>query len=390
MPNMNIDLIRQQIPTCQNMVYVNTGWSGPSPRSVIDATVDRLEYENLNGPTCPEVYESSKEIDGQLKAEVGALLNASPDEICLTHNTTDGLNIVINGISWQPGDEIVTCNLEHSSVLVPSYYQRHRHGVDVKVLEVGPGDDKASILTKFEDAVTSKTRLIFISHIEYFCGLRMPVKEIRAMSRGFGTMLLLDGAQAAGHIALDVKDIDCDFYSIAGQKWLLGPEGTGALYIKKDMIPQIQPVKVAGRAVVSRETPYEFEPLTDSIDKFIITSHSSPLRAGMLQAVKYVRDAGLEDIEAKDLRLAATLKSLLSEIPGAKVLSSLEPGTSSGLVTFTLEGWEPEKVVAHLWGQHRIICRQVSYHRCVRASLHFFNTEDEVEAFAQAVRGLAK
>ena len=210
------------------------------------------------------------------------------------------------------------------------------------------------------------------------------------MSRGFGTMLLLDGAQTAGHIALDVKDIDCDFYSIAGQKWLLGPEGTGALYIKKDMIPQIQPVKVAGRAVVSQATPYEFEPLTDSIDKFIITSHSSPLRAGMLQAVKYVRDAGLEEIEAKDLRLAATLKSLLSEIPGAKVLSSLEPGTSSGLVTFTLEGWEPEEVVAHLWGQHRIICRQVSYPRCVRASLHFFNTEDEVEAFAQGVRGLAK
>ena len=386
---MNVEMIRQQIPTCQNMIYMNTGWSGPSPRSVMDAIKDRLEYENLEGPTCPEVFDRGKEIDALLKEEVAGLLNATPDEICLTGNTTDGLNIVMNGLPWRSGDEILTCNLEHSSVIIPSYYQRHRHGVDVKVVTVGPGDEKGSILAKFEETITPSTRLIFLSHIEYSSGLRMPVKEIRELGSKHGAMMLLDGAQTAGHITLDMRDIDCEFYSIAGQKWLLGPEGTGALYIRKDMIPQVQPMKVAGKAVVSHETPYEFEPLTDSMDKFLLTSHSSPLRAGMLEAVKYVRAVGLDDIEARNLSLATSLKQSLQEIPGVTVLSSMTPETSSGLVTYNIEGWEPKDAVAALWGQHRIICRQVSYPPCIRAALHFFNTEEEVQSYIHAVQGLA-
>ena len=136
---MDVMRIREQIPVCQAMTYVNTGWSGPSPLKAVDAIKDRLDYEMNQGPPVPEVYQSGREIQDNLQQAVAELVNAAPEEICLTRNTTEGLNIVINGLPWQQGDEIITCDLEHSSVLIPAYFQQHRHGAVVKVLSLGPG-----------------------------------------------------------------------------------------------------------------------------------------------------------------------------------------------------------------------------------------------------------
>ena len=143
---MDVAGLRQQIPTCQGLVYMNTGWSGPSPVLVVQAIKQRLDYEMESGPTSPEVLESGRLVQGKLREAVARLLNASPQEICLTQNTTEGLNIVVNGLPWREGDEIITCSLEHSSVLTPSYYQRRRHGVVVKVLPVASDEAPDNIL----------------------------------------------------------------------------------------------------------------------------------------------------------------------------------------------------------------------------------------------------
>ncbi len=111
---MQIGRIREQIPACQRMVYVNSGWSGPSPVSVVEAIKARLDYEMDQGPTTPKVRETGREIQVQARLAVANLLNATPEEICLTKNTTDGINVVINGLTWSQGDEIITCSLEHS------------------------------------------------------------------------------------------------------------------------------------------------------------------------------------------------------------------------------------------------------------------------------------
>ena len=130
---MDVLKIREQIPVCQNMTYVNTGWSGPSPFSVVKAIKDRLDLEMNQGPTTSEVYQVGRDIQANIKTAMADLINASVDELCVTRNTTEGLNIVMNGLTWEEGDEIITCDLEHSSVLIPSYYQQHRHGAVVKV-----------------------------------------------------------------------------------------------------------------------------------------------------------------------------------------------------------------------------------------------------------------
>ncbi len=386
---MDVARLREQIPVCRRYTYVNTGWSGPSPVSVTRAITDRLDHEMEEGPTTPGVYESGRDIQDRARAGVAQLLNASPEEILLTENTTQGLNVVINGLPWQSGDEIITCNLEHNSVLVPAYYQQRRHGAVVKVLDLDTDEPADSILGKVDAALSERTRLVFFSHIQYSSGLRMPVKEIGRLARSRGALMMLDGAQTAGQITLDVADMGVDFYSVPGQKWLLGSEGAGALCMRRDLIPQVEPIHVAGRAAVSGQDPHRFEASTGSIDKFSLTSSSAALRAGMVESIRFIQDIGVGEIEERNRGLATALKGALREVPRVKVLTPMDGAASSGLVSFTLDGLDPKDAVTQMWDRHRIVARSVDYPGCIRVSLHFFNTEDEVARVVEAVSGLS-
>ena len=385
---MDVGEIREQIPVCRNMTYLNTGWSGPSPRSVVEAIKSRLDYEMLEGPASPEVSASGRDIQNKTRESVAELLNVRTEEICLTKNTTDGLNIVLNGLQWHPGDEIITCNLEHSSVLVPAFYKQRQYGAALKVIQLKSDEPNEIILEKIESSITSKTKLIFLSHIQYSSGLKMPVESIRKVSKDKGIFMLLDGAQSAGNIKVDLKEIDCDFYSIPGQKWLLGSEGIGALYIKDELISQVEPTQLSGRAILEHDNPNDLAPNINSIDKFLLTSTSRALQCGMSQAISFVREIGIDKIHERNVSLASLLKIRLSEMPGVNVLSPFDTKQSSGLVCFNVEGIDNESLVSSLWDKERIVVRRISYPQGVRASLHFFNTADEVNHLVQAVRSI--
>ena len=387
---MDVARLREQIPTTSRMTYMNTGWDGPSPVSVVEAVRARLEYESYNGPTSPDVMDGSEEIDRRAKEAVAGLLNASPDEVLLTPNTTEGLNVVMNGLPWREGDEIITCDLEHPSILLPSYSLQARRGVNVTVLSIAPDQSRESILARVEDALTDRTRMVFFSHIEYSCGLRMPVEQIRALTRPREIWMLLDGAQTAGHISIDVRKIDCDFYSISGQKWLLGPDETGALFVREAMIPQIEPMRVGMGFATAFDRAGGYTPDRDTIDKFLVSTASAPLRAGFAEAIRFVKQVGIPAIEKRNLALASALKSALSEIPGVTVLSPIDGPGCSGLVSFAIDGADHEEARAELWERHRIVIREVKYPPSLRASLDFFNTEDEVAKLVEAVAELAR
>ncbi len=385
---MDVGKLREQIPTTQRMTYLNTGWAGPSTVSVVEAISQRLEYESYNGPTSVEVLDSGEAIDLEAREAVAGLIGASADEVLLTSSTTDGINTVMTGLPWREGDEIVTCNLEHSSILLPSYQAQRLRGVKVNVLTFAPDESHESIVSKVEDALTERTRMVFFSHIEYSTGLRMPVEGIRRLTAGRGIWMLIDGAQGVGHVSLDVRDIDCDFYAMPGQKWLLGPDGTGALYIRRSMVPLVEPVRVSGKWVTSYDHDGGVEPDSDNIDKFIVGTSSAPLRAGFVEGIRFVREVGISAIEARATRLAGMLKDRLAAMPHVQVLSPMDGPGQSGLVTFTIAGRDPEETALHLWDTRRIVIRDVKYPSCLRASLDFFNTEEEVEILADAVRGL--
>ena len=200
--------------------------------------------------------------------------------------------------------------------------------------------------------------------------------------------MLVDGAQTAGHIALNLRDMDCDFYSIPGQKWLLGPDGVGALYIRKDLIPSVASLRVSGRAALSYDDQGGFEPNSDTMDKFLLTTSSAPLAAGFTEAVRFHQEMGSDWVESRALALSKRLKKALSEVAGVEVVSPTEDRASCGLTSFQVNGMAPDDVVSRLWDQHRIVVRQVSELTCVRAATHAFNTEDEVDKLVDAVKGL--
>ena len=390
---MDVQKLRDEIPVLANLTYLNTGWSGPPPRRVAQALKDRIDLELEEGPTSLPVQESGRATQAQARQAAARLFNADPEAVMVTRNTTEGLNIVLSGLDWQEGDEIITCNLEHGSVLITSLVTGKRHGVTVRVVDLDPHDSRETILSKFEAAFTSRTRLLFVSHVEYSTGLRMPAAELTRLAHDRGAQIMLDGAQTGGHIHLDMAAAGFDYYSIPGQKWLLGYEGVGALYIRRELIERVHPAHSGGRAVLHPEdhrVDYDNVQLNAAdMEKFHGGSSSVPLQAAFLEAVSFIEEIGVQEIEERNRQLAARLKRQLGDIPAVQVYSPMEPDLSSGLVSFALSGWEPPAAVERLWNDHRIVVRQVGYPPGIRASLHFFNTEDEVDQLAQAVKGLA-
>ena len=386
---MDIDEIRSQIPVLAHTAYMNTGWSGPAPRRVAKAMKDRIDLELEQGTTTSGVYEAGKEIQEQAQAAVARIFNASIDEVMVTRNTTEGLNIVLSGLDWQQGDEIIICDMEHGSVIAPAQLIGQRYGVAVKVVDLEVHDSSETIATKIVAAFTPKTRMVFISHILYATGRRMPAEEIRRATKDRGILMMLDGAQTGGHIELDMARSGFDFYSIPGQKWLLGYEGSGALYIRREHLERIHPAHTGGRAIARPANAHNFQPVADSMEKFLGGSVSVPVQAAFLEATKFIEEAGISNIETRNLDLAESAKAKLSEVAGVTVLSPSERRDSSGLVTFAVEGQTPISVVERLWEDHKIVVRQVGHPAGVRASLHFFNTEEEVELLVGGVRELA-
>ena len=386
---MDIKTIRSQIPVLAHTAYLNTGWSGPPPARVAQAMKNRIDQELEQGPIMPEVLAAGREIQAQAREAAARIFNASVEEVLVTRNTTEGLNIVLSGLDWNQGDEIIICDMEHGSVIAPAQLIGQRYGVGVKVVDLEMLDSRAAIVSKIEAAFTPKTRMVFISHILYATGRRMPAEELRMLTKDRGILLMLDGAQTGGHIELDMASSGFDFYSIPGQKWILGYEGSGALFMRREHLERIHPAHTGGRGVASPADAHNFQPVTDSMEKFLGGSVSVPVQVAFLEATKFIEEIGIKNIEERNLDLAESAKAKLSEVPGVTVHSPLERRDSSGLVSFSIAGQEPVPIVEKLWENHRLVVRQVGYPAGVRASLHFFNTEGEVDLLVGGVRELA-
>ena len=383
---MDVEKIRSQIPVCRSVTYLNTGWSGPSPQLVVDAITARLEYEAAEGPTSKPVRESVQAIEDDTRQAVANLLNAAPDELALTQNTTEGLNIVMAGFPWQEGDEIITFDIEHLSVMIPCLYAEKRHGVKVRVVELGTNDDWDTILNKIEVQITPKTRMIAFSHIQFSCGLRMPLEGIRSLTRDKGIYMLVDGAQTPGHIALDLSGSGVDFYATPGHKWMLGPEGTGALFIRRDHIEMINPSYVGHSAANTEKKPLEFD--LSEMGKFHVSTTSTALTAGYLATIGFINEAGPTDIEARNVTLSGYLKAKLMERDEFDILSPLEGPGVCGLTSFRAAGADYQQIVDRLWDEYRIVARPVGGVECVRVASDFFNTEEELDRLMEALSAI--
>lgn len=240
---MDLTQLRAEFPTLAKYAYMNTGSTGPLLGRVGETIINEINYQVAESWGGIEYY-PERVIPGRadLRALFASLVGADDDEIALTHHTTEGLNIVVWGMPWQPGDEIVTTSHEHPGGLLPVYVAAKRLGLRLRVVDLGPGDQ--DIVKRIKAALSHRTQLVVISQVMWTTGVVVPLAEIAEAVHEVGGLIAVDGAQSAGAIPVNVKELDVDFFTISGQKWLCGPEGVGALYVNRDHLDTVAPTMV--------------------------------------------------------------------------------------------------------------------------------------------------
>jgi selenocysteine lyase/cysteine desulfurase len=386
---MSFALLRDSIRATSDVIYMNTGFTGPSPKPVIDRMREVLEREGAVGPASVEGLQASRQIGEEAREVVAALLHADVDEVTITHGTTEGLNVAIYGLDWRPGDEFVTCDLEHNALATPGGVLEERYGATVKRVEIAPDASAAEALDLIKAALGPRTKMVALSHVQYSCGLKLPAREIVQAAHGVGALVALDGAQTGGQFDLDVKAIGADFYSISGQKWVLGPQGTGALYVDRQHLRTIQPLFNTHALADSRSMPGDAPGGGNPLMRFRIASQSPALTAGFTKAIGILSEIGLAEIEAYALKLGDRLRAGVAEIKGCRVTGPTSADATCGLVAVAVDGWEPRQVVDALWKRWRIAVRAVASPPAIRFSTAAFNTEDEVDQALAALKTIA-
>ena len=380
---------REQTPVLREYAYMNSGFAGPERIAVHAAMRRRLDLELLHGSTTRRALDDRYELAERYRTIMGQLLGgASQDEISITGNTSEGINIVVNGLGLESGQCVVTTGVEHGSGIVPAYYQRARHGCELAIVPIDAQDSLGTQLESFVaalDGAECPITLVILSEISYSTGQLLPLNAIVEETHRRGGYVLVDGAQTAGHIPIDVRESGVDFYAIPSHKWLCGPDGMGALYVREDLIPLVAPTKVSGRAAAEYDLEGGFEPEREKITKYELTTTATALLAGTIEAAQWFLDSGPEAVFERTRALNRYAEQRFGRIEGVSVVSPHRDATRTGLFCFSVDGLEAADVNAFLQQEGRVVCRSVAQFNSVRLSLHAFNPEAEIDRAAETV-----
>jgi len=302
--------VREDFPVLKEFMYLDNSATTQTPRPAVEAMVDYFyRYAGNYGRGAHSLARETTNHYEDSREKVARFLNAEPSKTIFTKNTTEGINLIANSYPWEPGDHIVTTLLEHHSNFLP-WLRLQKRGVSVTV--VNP-DSKGRIDTSaLENAFTEKTKLVAITQVSNVLGSVQDVKSIAKMAHRNGIKVLVDGAQSAGHMPVNLKDLDCDFFVTAGHKGLLGPQGTGVLYVKDPDVIESASVgggtvsDVSGSTYVLEPSPACFEAGTPNIPGVI----------GLGKAVEYAEKIGVSEIEAHEIKLSSEAAKRLSEVCG--------------------------------------------------------------------------
>ena len=377
----------------KRLVYLDNAASAQKPRPVLDRLDEAYttQYANVHrglhflANEATEAYESARE-------KVAAFLNAKrKEEIIFTRNATEAINLVAYTFGRErikPGDEIVLSIMEHHSNIVPWHFLRERQGAVIKWVPVD--DEGRFLLDEFEKLLTPRTKLVAMTHMSNMLGTTVPAKEVARIAHARGIPVLFDGAQAAVHLDVDVRDIDCDFYAFTGHK-LYGPTGIGVLYGKYEHLAAMPPFNGGGEMIrevfedriTYGEPPHKFEAGTPSIVQAI----------GLGATIDYVSSVGKERIRSHETGLAAYAHERLREINSLRIFGTAK--AKGPIVSFELKGAHPHDVatiidragVAVRAGTHCVmpLLARFGVTATCRASFAMYNTHEEVDCLAQAL-----
>lgn len=368
---MDLTELRVNIPALEDGIYLNTGASGPSPRRVVEAIEDALEAHEYDAPTAEGPYQAAMDTYDEARGAVADLLGATPAEIALTESTTDGINRVVSAIDWEPGDVVVRTDLEHAAGILPWRRLEREVGIEVRVLETEDGRvDIADVR-----AVAPEAKLFCLSSLTWTHGTRLPIEKIVEIAHDASARVLVDAVQSPGQTAVDVREWGADFVAGAGHKWLLGPFGAGFLYVHEGAEAGLSPSAIGYRSVEEpNAADYEYRP---GAGRFEVGTSSPAPYAGLTEAIALHEEIGLEAIQGQVETLTDRLKAGIDD---ERLLSPRD--YESGLVTIADD--DPEATADRL-AEEGIVVRSLPYPQAVRASVHAFNTVEEIDAVLEAL-----
>ena len=401
---MDINTIKSQFPIFskkingKNLVYLDSSNSSQKPLNVINALdyFYKSEFSNI-GRSIHSLSVNATNKFEETRMSVKNFINAdSKDEIIFTKNATESINLVASTFGHQnikKGDEILITELEHHSNYVPWHYLRENNGAVIKFAPIN--DDGDIIIEKFKDLITSKTKIIAVTHLSNVTGTIVPIKEIVEIAKKKNIPVLVDGCQSAPHIKIDVKDLDCDFYAISCHK-VYGPTGVGILYAKKKWLEKLPPY-IGGGGMINEVTK----------DKVSYASGPEKYEAGTMptaevvafnESIKFMNSLGIENIVKHEQNLTNYALEKLRTINSLNIVGN--PKNKAGVISFTIKGVHPhdistivdEEGVAIRAGHH---CCQILHHRLnlsatARASFGVYNTKEDVDILCKAIENCRK
>ncbi|MGN7410404.1 MULTISPECIES: cysteine desulfurase [unclassified Sporosarcina] len=378
------------------LVYLDSAATSQKPRQVIEAVANYYQNDNANvhrgvhtlGNRATEGYEGARET-------VRKFLNASStEEIIFTRGTTTALNLIAQSYgraNISEGDEILITYMEHHSNIIPWQQLAKATGAVLKYIDLE--EDGTIALEKVSDAMTDRTKIVSMMYVSNVLGTMNPIKEITEIAHVHNAIMVVDAAQAAPHLKLDVQDLDCDFLAFSGHK-LCGPTGIGALYGKKALLNEMEPIEFGGEMIDFvglydsswKELPWKFEGGTPIIAGAI----------GMAAAIDYIESIGLDNIEKHEHELVAYAMEQMKTVEGLEIYGPRDSSKRAGIVTFNLDGVHPHDLatvldmngVAVRAGHHccQPLMKWLDVSATARASFYLYNTKEDVDRLVEGLR----
>ena len=367
--------LRKQFLIPEDEVYLNNGTVGSSPLPVLKAVFDSYNDNEKLSQTDPEDYPIWGYGDqrNDVRDPLAAFIGATRDEIALVRNATEANSYIANGIDLKSGDEVLISDQEHPGGEQPWNLRAKRYGIVVKKFTLPkPPKDPAEILNAINDALTPRTRVIFVSHITTVTGVVLPAKEIAALARTKGIISAFDGAHVTGMMRLNLHELGCDLYSSSPHKWLQAPKGTGFLYVRDEMIDRLWNTIATEGWDEPKLRAHRFQR---------IGSSNLPALAGLRGALEFANDIGLDRIEQRQRQLADYIHSEMMR-RGAESWTSPNPALRGAIATVNVPPIKRMDLENWMWKQHKIRIRGGEPSK-LRLSTPYYLQKKDIDRFLQ-------
>lgn len=379
-------VLRLQFPLDVKKTYFNNGTMGPSPFPVIDAVYQKMLQVDSTGEYGG--YEESRKT-------LARFVHAREEEICLTHNVTEGVNIICWGLNLKRGDEILLTNHEHVGGALPWLNRAKVHDLAVDYFNLGRNADET--LANLKNKITKRTRVIAVPHIVCTIGQIQPIREIVEMARNLNIQVFVDGAHGPGMLDLNLHELGCDYYASCCHKWMCGPKGTAFLYIKKEALNNIQPYFVGagsdtGWNVIEPPRP-AITGYSNAAHRYGYGTQNAALWCGVNTAITFFETLGMSLVEARVKYLASHLQHELLSLKKDNIvmLTSIEEKSRGAVIAFKLKNMDYQ-IFQHEASQANFRIRIVPENSVngIRVSTHIYNSIEEIDGFVQFVNEMSK